>query len=1711
MFSSFNISSSKADLSGTSDPTDVIAAGAGKENDNSNKITKNAVTNGVVDVNAIPSKDERAIKQFRSGDYQLQLHIIEGIEFISPSGDSFVKPVISIEAFQQHIVHTKQKPAGSSAIFDEYFRIALPNMTPAQLEDGCILIEAIDASTNVYSLTHSKNLIGSFEIDAHAIYDSSNHEIYRQWMPVFDSKELKLSGKILLTLELLGPKDTPKIHDRAEELAEEKKQRKKNGENISSIFSNLKPFPQKLSFLVVEFFRIEDFIPLGKTFLFGNDHEFFISVDFDKNNNACIPDFKMDTSNDIMTALWIPFMDPTFSSKITIRLFEKHSLSNLVIATAVSPLLNYRAIIESKLSSRTLDENNNSISLHSRYHCFWANFYGPPDPNNHANEDVRLEMAKFPSIATCYKGRMMVRVYREEDAKKSNGERRAAKVFTTSLPNNSSSSTSSKKQLNSSKKSKSQTSSSADNSMTTKDILSTHRPSQKTYTLRAMVFAGQGFPEGYYINTKPTFSIEVRILHVKVTTVPISVNGGYCWWKDPMALPIEQDVELPCDISMIPDLFVYLILNSSKEPICYKRYNTQELLQRPESEHFGTDPSWIQLKSDKAYGYVTEDLTPGSVLIRLGFGTKDQANKTVWNAISPPKHFNCQLNVHLYRGKGLSPSDSNGLLDPFVMVNLGSSNYKSKEFFKNRDPMFYQTIPFNCSLPEDDFLKPHLYLKVFDQDQFSGDDFVGLVRIELTNKLCLPPVPVDTELLPIVEDPQWYQLTDKSGNPILGQLLVGLQIIKIMQNNNNQILTSMMSTSNHGNTLSNNNNSSKIIASPPLKPSTKPWQISIIILGLRNLKPSGLIPIEKPYIKITLNNVDLLQLPVSRKPNPNNPNYCYSFQEIVMLADNPIFAPNLNVTVKDKRNWLTNSILGTSFVPLDIKMSQTIINNSYNHKRFRSGNPDIALGELIEQEMLDINQKNRNENNLSHNNQNNLLRNRNQSNQLIEIASYLKDRDFVESELENVLGECPFEFYNITTGSAGGAYFDTPFSKVGLLKCTISLTPIKSSDSVYSPRSNKINNLTTEEQLIHSSISKPELVKIRIYILRAIQLTAKDNDNLSDPYLIVQLENEKYSTKDRHKNNTINPKFHEFFEIQSLLPGSSELLITVMDHNDFKPDSLIGATVIDIEDRWLSLAWRELGKGASPEIEPKRPVEKRSLWNPSTCNPQGTLVMWVDIYTIADSKKFPPMEIKPADPEEWEIRLVVWTASDIPPGDPFEDMNDLYFKCIMRDAQQSTDCHLRLVTGQKGSFNWRMKFPIQLPLNSDEEGLARIVIQAWDQDVITTSDCLGEAMLDLTEFFEISAATRKNRKAEGKSEISYHYFPEGSYQPDNMFGSSNLPNTDNNQFCSCLKTLFNWCCCCCPINWCKKRCCCCCNWKWKCCQCCSCFKNCSCCDNVRGCAGSYQCCRWFCCCGFWRKTCCCCYKIQSNEDNNNDIEMGGHGKTREDESSPLIRDQNDNRLSTVYQSYAEQHEQTEQNNNDVLSNNNNKNNSDENDNNIKKKKKKKLTIFDKYNNSQGVNASKYPNVGKIDLKYKGEDTGHVIISIELLPKTLADRLPAGLGRSEPNLNPTLEEPEGRIDFTKFWNPLYILKVIMGERLCAGMGCVLILILSFVALIYIGQPMLTMFMALQAIVGVTFAHYFSLFILISMVLCFWYIRRRVTQQFCTPATADDKDL
>ena len=290
-------------------------------------------------------------------------------------------------------------------------------------------------------------------------------------------------------------------------------------------------------------------------------------------------------------------------------------------------------------------------------------------------------------------------------------------------------------------------------------------------------------------------------------------------------------------------------------------------------------------------------------------------------------------------------------------------------------------------------------------------------------------------------------------------------------------------------------------------------------------------------------------------------------------------------------------------------------------------------------------------------------------------------------------------------------------------------------------------------------------LKVRVYIYRCLNLTAQDNFigfvdymagynsfSQANAYLQIQVGQDSdvkekgtkfIETKDSYVANSLSPDFYQMYELEADLPKDWKLQINVMS---FTPgggsDSLIGSTVIDLEDRYLgenrtrkligmksyeSDLMEQLRKYENPEIERDEsiisklnsklsilnrkidevkenevPVEYRPLTKPGVSTAQGIIEMFVEILPLSRAKMIKPAKIERPPPEEYEMRLVIWETRGLPYEGGKKSIDAMITVSydpegyLSEDVQKQTDVHLGCTDG-KAIFNWRMKFDLQLP------------------------------------------------------------------------------------------------------------------------------------------------------------------------------------------------------------------------------------------------------------------------------------------------------------------------------------------------------------------------------------------------------------------------------
>ncbi|EMP26126.1 Fer-1-like protein 6 [Chelonia mydas] len=95
-------------------------------------------------------------------------------------------------------------------------------------------------------------------------------------------------------------------------------------------------------------------------------------------------------------------------------------------------------------------------------------------------------------------------------------------------------------------------------------------------------------------------------------------------------------------------------------------------------------------------------------------------------------------------------------------------------------------------------------------------------------------------------------------------------------------------------------------------------------------------------------------------------------------------------------------------------------------------------------------------------------------------------------------------------------------------------------------------------------------VLVRVYIVRAYNLSPADPDGTSDPYIVLRLGKTEIKDQANYIPKQLNPVFGRSFEIQATFPKESVLSILIYDHDMVGADDLIGETKIDLENRFYS-------------------------------------------------------------------------------------------------------------------------------------------------------------------------------------------------------------------------------------------------------------------------------------------------------------------------------------------------------------------------------------------------------------------------------------------------------------------------------------------------------------------------------------------------------------
>lgn len=143
-------------------------------------------------------------------------------------------------------------------------------------------------------------------------------------------------------------------------------------------------------------------------------------------------------------------------------------------------------------------------------------------------------------------------------------------------------------------------------------------------------------------------------------------------------------------------------------------------------------------------------------------------------------------------------------------------------------------------------------------------------------------------------------------------------------------------------------------------------------------------------------------------------------------------------------------------------------------------------------------------------------------------------------------------------------------------------------------------------------------------------------------------------------------------------------------------------------------------------FEPMRKMEFRQLNRLDKPQPQGTIQMWLDIFT-ADAR-FPEYNLNMATQNKYELRVVIWNIYNIPKSKT-KQFVDGFVKVTFENSDWSKDAVTKDTDTHFGSkdgncvYNYRMKFPFELP------GEPRLKVQVFDFNTIGSNEVVGASSI----------------------------------------------------------------------------------------------------------------------------------------------------------------------------------------------------------------------------------------------------------------------------------------------------------------------------------------------------------------------------------------------
>uniref|UniRef100_A0A8C2UG31 Fer-1-like protein 4 n=1 Tax=Coturnix japonica TaxID=93934 RepID=A0A8C2UG31_COTJA len=668
----------------------------------------------------------------------------------------------------------------------------------------------------------------------------------------------------------------------------------------------------------------------------------------------------------------------------------------------------------------------------------------------------------------------------------------------------------------------------------------------------------------------------------------------------------------------LPDVLIWMLSNNRR--VAYARVPAQNILYSVVEEEKGKDCAKIQTVFLKVPGLHTGEIFAKlEIYMWLGvtkyakycmmelpeefkYLSESRQEITQLSVHSPPSWLSrddfsyFQLRAHLYQARGILPADDNGLSDPFVRVVFSTHCQTTRTVEETLSPMWNELLLFDQLIIDGnrEELKtetPVVVVSLFNQSTFGSPEFLGQAFAVPQVKLVDEPY-----CKPALQFFDFYK-----GSKTAGELIATFELIELDYSGYLEPSVPEDVEPKEPSYLGDPR-AGRFIIPEGIRPVLKEFRIEILFWGLRDLKRVNLFEVDQPQVIIECAGKKVeSEVIVAYNENPN-------FTELVKYMDVELpeqvyLHPPLSIFVVEKRAFGRTVLVGTHIVSDVMKFSPRELEEEETEELPKGELLDEVPPRLLEAPLkkIPINKFAKKEDEYEEEKPDpeeldwwskyyeSLKEDQSISQSSIAIsdggnlnAAYID----MEAEDEMVIEAEPAQPKRklIATLQIYNSELENEFDNFEDWLCIFPLHRGKANDDEDGHEDENFVGKYKGSFYVYPSVeagmepkvsqgvprNRPIKVLVRVYIVKATNLSPADPNGKADPYVVVTVGQEQKDTKERYIPKQLNPVFGEVVELTVSFPMESELTVAVFDHDLVGSDDLIGETKIDLENRFYS-------------------------------------------------------------------------------------------------------------------------------------------------------------------------------------------------------------------------------------------------------------------------------------------------------------------------------------------------------------------------------------------------------------------------------------------------------------------------------------------------------------------------------------------------------------